>query len=103
MLTPYSQPQIISKIFTSGDGQQFRMVFLVVLVNGEVKGKLLSVQPLSNRASSVRGENTYPSLPVFIQAKKIVTEYISSFAPIISPYSRLLFFTSQPTRAPAFV
>ncbi len=97
MLTPYSQSQFIEKVFTDVNGRQFRMVFLVAIVNGEVKGRLVSVQPI---ASSIKYSGI-PCLPVSCPKNTTVTEYVAAFTPVVSPYNELLFFVSQPTRAPS--
>jgi len=101
MLTPY-RPQFIEQIFTDQTGHQFRLVFLVSNVEGKLKGQLISAQPLSTKAR-VQGsfEQSSLLLPIVCPQNKTVTEYISSFAPIVSPYNELFFFTSQPTRAPS--
>jgi len=102
MLTSY-RPQFIEQIFTDLIGRQFRLVFLVSKVGGKLKGQLISAQPLSAKAR-IQGSTQKSSflLPISCPQSKTVTEYISSFAPIVSPYNELFFFTSQPTRAPSY-
>ena len=97
MLTPYSQSQFVEKIFTDVHGRQFRLVFLVAIVNGELKGRLVSAQPLSQAFKC----ESFPCLPVSCPKYVVETEYKPSFAPVVSPYNELLFFVSQPTRAPS--
>ncbi len=106
MLTRSQAPQLIERIFTDQFGRHFRMVFMVAVVDGELKGKLVSVQPIS-QADSLKLKGTCVSsgticLPVECSDKKGETLYVADFAPVISPYVSLEFLmTSQPTRAPS--
>jgi hypothetical protein len=101
MLTPY-RPHFIEQIVTDPTGRQFRLVFLVSNVDGKLKGHLVSAEPISAKAQ-LSGSSEQPTffLPIICPQNKTVTEYISSFTPIVSPYNELFFFTSQPTRAPS--
>lgn len=105
MLTPYYQPQFLSRVFTDPTGRQFRLTFLVALVNGELKGRLVSAEPLSQNTSyhSIScGTTDNICLPIICSSKTPSTPYIPSFAPVVSPYFSLEFLiNSQPTRAPA--
>ncbi len=103
MLTPYTQSKFISKIFTDCSGRQFRLTFLVAVVNGELKGRLVSAEPLAQTANVLTGSVSDGAfcLPITFSNKKPATEYVSDFAPVVSPYIELYFFTSQPTRAPS--
>jgi hypothetical protein len=94
-------PQFVEKIFTDQSGRQFRLTFLVAIVDGQLKGRLVSAQPLSRGATSVFQGATL-QLPISCPKNETVTEYTPAFAPIVSPYNELFFFTSQPTRAPSF-
>jgi hypothetical protein len=91
--------RFIEKLFTDQNSQQFKLTFFVVLVNGEVKGKLISAQPMG-KASSVGSEQVL-YLPISLSVNETVTEYIPEYVPVVSPYNELFFFTSQPTRAPS--
>jgi hypothetical protein len=104
MLTPYSQSKFVQKILTSQSGERFRVLFYVTLVNGELKGKIISAQAVNESASQ---SFKYSQPVVTIAAprikKKVNTEYVSAYAPTSSPYFSLEFLiNSQPTRAPAF-
>jgi len=115
MITPYSNSQFLSRIFTDANGRQFRLTFFVSVVNGELKGQLVSAQPVSVSRSvsdvtrqltgSVSGNSGADAsvfcLPIVCSEKKPATEYIPAYVPIVSPYTELYFFTSQPTRAPS--
>jgi hypothetical protein len=89
--------RIISRIFTAHDGTKYRMTFAVALVGGELKGKLLSVEPLAAEFGTQR----VPCLSATCENKEVITEYVPAFAPVVSPYASLLFFISQPIRAPS--
>ena len=108
MLTPYIQPYFLSKIATDFSGRQFRLTFLVAVVDGEMRGRLISVEPVvqtvTNRqiAGTVCEYSNF-TLPIFCTQNKPNTQYIPAFVPIVSPYFSLDFLiNSQPTRAPAF-
>ena len=107
MLAIQNTPQFISRIFTDLSGRQFRMLFLVVVVDGDFKGRLISVEPLPATARLV-GEvsdgsvNSEFCLPITYTSKEPATEYVHSFAEVVSPYFSIDFLiTSQPTRAPS--
>ncbi len=100
--------QFLSRVFTDASGQQFRLTFFVTEVDGEVRGNLVSAQPLA-RASrlALAGDCTNTStcpvfcLPISAPKKELETAYIPAYTPIVSPFTELFFFTSQPTRAPS--
>jgi len=76
------------------------MIFLVALVDGEVKGRLISVELI---VESFRSAECVACLPGASIKKVPATEYIPTFAPAVSPYFSLEFLiNSQPTRAPAY-
>jgi hypothetical protein len=103
MITSLSRPQFISRIFTDVSGRQFRLNFFVAVVGGEIRGHLLSVEPISSSVKLLSGEVADGSicLPIVCSDTKPVTAYISPFIPVVSPYTELYFFNSQPTRAPS--
>ncbi|MES2216569.1 MAG: hypothetical protein V4481_04720 [Patescibacteria group bacterium] len=97
-------PQLIEKIFTDQHGRTFRMVFIVAVVDGELKGKLVSVQPISAASHKLNGaiSSGIICLPIERSTKKGETVYVADFAPVVSPYVSLeSLITSQPTRAPS--
>ena len=82
------------------DGRVALVHFLVSFENGELKARVISVR--------FSGEQTVShTAPIAICGTcEKVGEIISAqkyYEPVVSPYSKLLFFVSQPTRAPAFV
>ncbi len=113
MLAVQNQPQFISRIFTDQSGRQFRMLFLVLVVNGEFKGRLISAERLpapshAQLAGKVATDQMMGEsggvfcLPITCNEKEPSTEYISDFAPVVSPFFSIDFLiTSQPTRAPS--
>lgn len=103
MITALSQPQFISRIFTDVSGRQFRLNFFVAVIDGEIRGHLLSVQPISSSVGLLVGEVAEGTicLPIVCSENKPATVYISPFISVVSPYTELYFFNSQPTRAPS--
>lgn len=109
MLTSY-KPQFIEKIFTDQLGQQFRLVFLVTNVDGEMKGRLVSAELVSKKAGLLNGVENFNisyeapvCLPIICEKVEADTTYISSCKKILSPFNELFFFMSQPTRAPSHI
>ena len=99
---PAGGPQLLERIFTDVHGRQLRMVFMVAVVDGELKGKLVSVQPLSSRSTldkQLHGTCPVSSgticLPIECSHKKGETEYVadpgstrrSRTTPNIPPYA----------------
>jgi hypothetical protein len=108
-----SIPQFMSRVFCDQSGRQFRLTFLVTIVNGEFKGRLVSAEPLSNRPA-LAGEVSFNSsnsdaannevfcLPIYCPVKVAATEYVHTFAEVVSPYFSVDFLINcQPTRAPS--
>jgi hypothetical protein len=112
MLTPLNQSQFISRIFSDATGRQFRLTFLVAIVNGEVRGHLVSAEPVSSSNNQTLITNYQLTgavsdgnfcLPIICNNKKPATIYVSSLKPIATPYFSLEFLiNSQPTRAPSY-
>ena len=111
MLTPNLQSRFIEKVLTDRAGQQYRVLFLVSLVNGEVRGQIVSAQPIYEDANVIRLPGRVAKAQSFVKlclpctkaAAKIISSSVRSWARVASPYySSLEFFMSQPTRAPSF-
>lgn len=102
MLTTY-KPQFLEKVIVYPDGRQFRLIFLVAIVNGELKGRLVSVQPIAESNSAIPHSECAIMLPVLANEAKPQTAYIFNYKPIVSPYDSLRYFVSQPTRAPSTI
>ncbi len=95
MLTPYSRSQFVTKILTSPSGEKFSVVFLVALVNGEVKAQMVSATLVSvEKPASV-------CLPISSTKSPTTFTYTPSSTQKISLFDSLFFFNSQPTRAPS--
>ena len=106
MLTPYLKSQFVEKVLTDRYGRQFRCLFLVALVNGEVKGKLVSAQEISVAVGLLHtcGSPTATAGHLFqiLKApKKIYTDCV--WLPIVSYFAPkdFSFVMSQMTRAPS--
>lgn len=100
-----NQSQFMSRIFTDASGRRFRLTFLVAMVDGEVRGHLVSAEPISASVAQLSGTVSDGSfcLPIICNNKKPATEYVSAFAPVVSPFFSLEFLiNSQPTRAPSY-
>lgn len=99
MLTLYQKPQFVERVVTDRNGRCFRLVFLVASINGELKARLVSAIPLGG---SFKCASEVPCLPVAASEPANDTPYLPASTPVVSPYLELLFFVSQPTRAPSF-
>lgn len=98
MLTPQHRSQFVTKILTSADGREYKVVFLVALVNGEVKAQVISATPVENSTAA-----EHLCLPLLKNNEKFVT-FTNSQKGTSTPsyFNELFFFNSQPTRAPSF-
>lgn len=94
MLTPYSRSKFITKILTSANGERFRVIFLVALIDGKVQVQVVSAEPIATPSVIC--------LPTISQKNSVAFAYAPASAPMVSPFSSLFFFNSQPTRAPSF-
>ena len=95
----------MSRVFTDVSGRRFRLTFFVTSINGELKGRLVSVEPLAVSALQLTGAVSDGSLclPVICSDGRVSTQYVSPFTSVVSPFWELYFLTSQPTRAPAHI
>jgi len=106
MLAPYNSSRFIEKIVSDCYGRQFRAIFLVAIIDGEVKGRLVSIQPISQKILTLEGVCSDGSLclPGWAAQEELDTPYFAPVTRVASPYFSLDFFlSSQQTRAPAFV
>mgnify|MGYP000225673804 CR=1 FL=1 len=92
MLTPVLKSQFVTRIIANEAGEQFKVVFLVTLVNGKPEAQIISAEPLSQKVYA---------LPTPVIKTKVVYTYRPAFSPVVSPLNSLFFFNSQPTRAPS--
>jgi hypothetical protein len=103
MLTSYRGQQHIERIVTDAYGRRFRMVFAVNVVNGELKGRLISVISLDKQLTLSGSTNkvTY-CLPITC-SNEVVFSNVVNYQHFVSPYhSNSFLIHSQPTRAPSF-
>ncbi|OHA26638.1 MAG: hypothetical protein A3D52_03075 [Candidatus Taylorbacteria bacterium RIFCSPHIGHO2_02_FULL_44_36] len=112
MLTPYLNSQFVEKILTDRHGRQFRCLFLVVLVDGEIRGHLVSAKEISVSVRfrfsqlcenlNLTGFHRNFCLPLFRASKKIFTDRV--WLPIVDKFipKDFSFITCQMTRAPSF-
>ena len=108
MLIPYIQLKFVEKVLTSASGEQFRVLFLVTFVNGELKGRVVSVIPIVNSKWLMINGKKLSDMDngCFLPAPSIenYSPFTINYSPTTkSPYIELYFFNSQPTRAPAFI
>ena len=108
MSKPSIPSKFVERIITSQTGERYRVLFLVTLVDGEVKAKAISAELIS--APVLKIGSTYSnkssvilSLPGASSNVVADTAYVFNYSPIVSPFTSLLFFTSQPTRAPSYM
>lgn len=109
MFKPTIPSKFIERIITSQTGEQYRVIFQVELINGEVKARVISAQAISVPAPKLAPAHTFGSVSkagVFLIEGSSVkvsadTAYVFGVTPEVSPFTSLLFFTSQPTRAPS--
>ena len=106
MLIPsfYSQKGLFERLVRGKNGALIRVRFEVVEFNGELRGRVISAEPvieLQGQKSKVKSQNGSLCLPCASSEILHLTSYIFAFAPTVSPYNTLEFFMSQPTRAPS--
>jgi hypothetical protein len=105
MLKPSIPSKFVERIITSQTGERYRVVFLVTLVDGEVRAKAISAELISAPVLKI-GSPANKSGILLLEGElaKVLadTKYVFDFTPKVSPFTSLLFFTSQPTRAPSF-
>lgn len=101
--TVVDAPKIVSQIFTDQAGRQFRLTFLVAIVDGSLKGRLISAEPLGTYLK-LEGNTVCDSTCLPILCPNVIhnTAYVRTYAPVKSPYFSVEFLiNTQPTRAPS--
>ncbi|OHA23975.1 MAG: hypothetical protein A3B11_01815 [Candidatus Taylorbacteria bacterium RIFCSPLOWO2_01_FULL_44_26] len=94
MLTPYNQSKFVYKTLTAATGEQFRVVFLLTMINGEVRVRVISANPIS--------KPNIIFLPKFNKKQSTISTVAKTpTKKAESPFNTLFFFNSQPTRAPS--
>ena len=109
MLKPYQAPQFIERIITSPAGEQYRVVFAVTFVAGQAKARVVSAEKIETISLRLEApanvQSNFNAMLALPCSAKAVSQSIKHFAEHsfkVSPYTSLLFFVSQPTRAPSF-
>jgi hypothetical protein len=102
MLTVHQDKKIVSKIIKTPDGRLALVHFLLVVENGKIiNAKPISVQFQENPESFL-GQEEILAISGEVKNPGEITSRQNFYNKIISPYSQLLFFVSQRTRAPSF-
>ena len=102
MLTSYSQKQILEKIMTDSFGRQYRVVFEVACINGEVKGRIVSAVSIPLLDGEVKNNSNSLCLPQANFGTNKSDTIVTINNNVVSPYVSLEFLIkSQPTRAPS--
>lgn len=99
-ISHYNQKGIFEKVIRAKNGALMRVHFEVYEIDGNFRGRVISVESISLLAVGV--SNSTKCLPAVCLAETKAESIVSTYAPIVSPYLELYFFMSQPTRAPAF-
>ena len=99
MLITQPKAKILRKIIQSPTGEYVLATFVVTEFQGTFKARLVSVEALPQ---SDFEKPVAVSLPLPKKQPVIISKLISSTEKIVSPFQELLFFVSQPTRAPSF-
>ena len=86
-----TQSQFVEKILLSKDGKPFKVLFRVSFIGGQFKAVIVSAKPLEEHLA----------LPASFPKVISTTSFYNAPVSIPSPFSPLLFFNSQPTRAPS--
>ncbi len=106
MLIPSSYKGIYEKVLRAPDGRLVRVQFAVVEVNGALRGRIISMEPIEDRLkiedSRLKNKATILYLPSKGNDYEPIFNFqFSIFNSLVSPYTTLDFFMSQPTRAPS--
>ena len=108
MLNPQVKSQFVTRYLTNAAGEQYKVVFLVSLVNGEVKAQIVSAELISVKRGAASATSSSASTSLFLPLNQSTTAAYTAYTPaftgepIISLLSKFFFFNSQPTRAPSF-
>lgn len=101
MLQVYKENQYVTRIISDSYGRNFKVIFAIVENNGQLKGRIVSVEPILSLNGNVSRCNNLllcntGSVNLISFAKELYTEFVS-------PYFSFLEFliNSQPIRAPS--
>ncbi|MDE2172836.1 MAG: hypothetical protein KGJ33_02750 [Patescibacteria group bacterium] len=96
-----NRPEYITRILSDAAGRQFRVTFAVTLVNGELRGRIISAELIAHLGGDA-ATNSF-CLPC-AGTHSCTKDSVATFSHVVSPYFSSLDYllTSQPTRAPSF-
>lgn len=100
MLVTKPKAQILRKIIQSPTGEYVLATFAVSEFQGTFRAKLLSVEVLPQ---SDFEKPVAVSLPLPKKQSIAISTVVSFIDRVASPFQELLFFVSQPTRAPSLI
>lgn len=98
MLAIQQQSRIVPKLVKMADGRMALVQFLVTFEAGTIKAKAISI--CIQDESVISKEETLALCGACEKAGEIISRE-NIYSSVVSPYSGLLFFVSQPTRAPS--
>lgn len=107
MNTAISRQQFLEKTVTDSFGRQYRVVFAFSFVDGEVRGRVISAELISETLTLKGRVNEFKASGLCLPcARATLTPYSVLLTPrrsFVSPYFSVfeLLITSQPTRAPS--
>lgn len=95
---------IFERIVKDKNGAFVCIRFTVLNINGKLQGQIISVTPLTVKSTSTTEsapDQKIICLPCSIDTESLNDSLNISFRNFVSPYTKLDFLMSQPTRAPA--
>ncbi len=98
MLVTQPKSKILRKIIQSPTGEYVLATFIVAEFQGTFKARLVSVEALPQ---SDFEKPVTVSLPLPKKQPVAISTVVSFVDRVVSPFQELLFFVSQPTRAPS--
>ncbi len=93
------QSEIFEKVVTK-NGKLFLVRFVILEREGRLRGKVISCEAIETLSGST-GKATKICLPLFRTYPTVTDEGLTIKDCVLSPFSTLEFFMSQPTRAPS--
>ncbi|MDE2188264.1 MAG: hypothetical protein KGJ35_00840 [Patescibacteria group bacterium] len=104
MLIQSGNKGIFERIIADKNGRLMRVRFAVIEVDGELRGRVISVAPVLQIAPQPKAApRTILCLSCSAVTATKITSKVRPWNNLTSPYfSSLEFFMSQPTRAPSF-
>ncbi|MCL5781750.1 MAG: hypothetical protein M1459_00055 [Patescibacteria group bacterium] len=100
MLQVYKENQYVTRIISDSYGRNFKVIFAIVENNGQLKGRIVSVEPIL----SLNGKTATCGSLLLCGAtpSQYIEDKTASKISFVSPYYSLEFLiNSQPIRAPS--